>query len=437
MAENNKNFFQRIFSSSTQEVAKRTNSWGSVSSPAVTYSSGNFASNGSLTLETVFACTARISQAVAALEIETYKATSKGRDKVQHNLKNLLNQQPHSRYGAFNWWENIISDSLLWGAGYAVIQKDGTKVVGLEYIPASSVTPRTYKGEDFYIVNYTDRAGNNKNAKYSEAEMFIVRGYRGLNVFQLHRDTLDLAKYSRDFGVDYFRNGGRMAGIIEVPNEMTDEEFERFRAGWSANFSGMGNHHGTPILEAGVTYKQLNIPPEEAQFLEARKYTDQAIARIFQVPAALVGLDTNVTFSNVEQQNIFFATYTIQPLVKRIENEVYNKLLTDFEKNRVIVEFDMSSLLRADAATRSAYYSTLTTMGAMTINEVRAKEGLNPTEGGDTPLVQMNQLPLTSMNDYADNITSATQEAPVDNQALTEDTQDEAHTASNTEEEDV
>ncbi len=371
----------------------------------VTYNAADYNKNASLALETVFACTARISQAVAALEINAYKTGANGRDVIAHPLKDLFTKKPHPRYSAFNWWENIISDSLLYGKGFAVIEKNGNTVSGLEYIPASAVSHNTYKGTDIYTVSYTDRAGGSKQIRYTAADLFIVSGYRGLNVFQLHRETLDLAKYSREFGVDYFRNGGSMSGILEVPHELTDAQYEALRSSWSNNFAGMGNHHSTPIMEMGVTYRSLAIPPEEAQFLETRKYTDQAIARIFQVPAALIGLDTNVTFSNVEQQNIFFATYTIAPLVKRIENEIATKLVIPAQRNRVAVEFDMSSLLRADASTRATYYQTLLNTGVMTINEVRQVEGLNPVEGGDTALVQMNQIPLNSMPGYAASVT--------------------------------
>ena len=413
MADNNKNIFQRIasrFTGSNAEVPTPQKSASTVRyglpSASLTYNQFDYKTDASLALETVFACTARISQAVAALEINAYKVGANGRDKVAHPLKDLFTRKPHDRYSAFNWWENIISDSLLFGKGYAVILKDGNTVTGLEYIPASAVAENTYKGEDIYTVSYTERTGTKRQVRYTADQLFIVSGFRGLNVFQLHRETLDLAKYSREFGVDYFRHGGSMGGVLEVPHELTDEQYEAMRAGWTSNYSGMGKHHGTPILEMGVTYKQLSIPPEEAQFIETRKYTDQAIARIFQVPAALIGLDTNVTFSNVEQQNIFFATYTIAPLVKRIENEIATKLVIPAQRNRIAIEFDMSSLLRADASTRATYYQTLLNTGVMTINEVRSIEGLNPVEGGDTALVQMNQIPLNSMPDYADSVTT-------------------------------
>lgn len=413
MADSKRTFWQAL-TGQTPEAPKQTNRYQvptGLVPQSINYSLANHAGEKAFTLETVYACTARISQSVAALDLDSYKMGKAGRDKTNHNLTNLLSRQPNAKSTAFDFWEDIISDSLLWGTGYALIHREGNKVTALEYIPASAVHEVTRSGNTYYKVSYTTDNGPGHN-HVSPSDMFVVSGFRGMNVFQVHRDTLDLASYSREFGVDYFRRGGSMGGFVSSPMVMNDDQYHNFQQRWNATHAGMQGHHTTALLDAGMTYTRLSIPPNEAQFLEARKYTDQAIARIFQVPAALIGLDTNVTFSNVEQQNIFFATYTIHPLVKRIENEIYSKLLTEAEKRHTTIEFDMSSLLRADAQTRGGYYQTLTNLGAMTINEVREKEGLNPLAGGDTPLVQMNQIPLTSMEDYAAGFTQ--EDAPED-----------------------
>ena len=398
-----------------------------LSSYAVAYGTSDYTGDAALTLETVFACTARISQAVAALEIEAYRATGNGWDRISHSLKQLLNVKPASQISSFNWWENIVSDSLLWGAGYAAIRREGNTVTALDYLPASNVTKHAYQGNIFYMVTVS-KEGRPTKFRVEEEDMFVVTSHRGVSPIRLHRETLDLAKNARTFGNDYFKNGGSMGGILEVPFEMNDEDYHKLQEMWASSFNGMGNHHGTPILEAGMQYKPISIPPDEAQFIVTRKYTDETIARIFQVPPSLIGLDTNVTFSNVEQQNIFFATYTIQPLVKRIENEIQNKLIAPRDAKSLRLEFDMSSLLRADASTRGSYYRTMANLGALTINEVREKEGFNPVEGGDTPLVQINQIPLSYMEEYAGAI-SDSNETPADSS-----NEDEAPTTETTEE---
>ncbi len=409
----NRNLFQRIFSPSaataTEAPVAHVRSYNDFGG-GTTYTPRT-EGKMSLGLPAVFACTSRIAQTVASLELNTFKATGNGRDVVNHNLTNLLTNQPHPRYNAFDWWELLVSDSLLWGAGYAAIVRDGSTVIALEYIPASNVAKNTYEGRDIYTVSYTDRKYGKQVAKYESKDLFIVNGYRAMSPIALHAESLSLAMNSRQFGNDFFKNGGVVSGVLKMPageKGLSQEQYTALKTGWHANYHGMNNSHSTAILEYGMDYQRISIPPEEAQFIETRNYSDQEIARIFGVPAALIGLDANVTYSNVEQQNMHFATYTLRPLIKRIENEIKVKLISQNQRKSTDVVFDMSSLLRADSVNRSAYYREMQNMGAMTINEVRAKEGFNPIQGGDTALVQVNQLPLDQMAAYGDKLTEGT-----------------------------
>lgn len=408
----NRNIFQRLFNpiqeTAVQEQKASVRNYNNFGGSVML--TPNTEGKSSLGLPAVHACTSRIAQTVASLDLNTFKVSANGRDKVEHNLTRLLTQQPHPRYNAFDWWELLISDSLLWGAGYAAIVREGNTIVALEYIPASNVAKNSYKGRDVYTVSFTDREYQRQVVKYEAKDLFIVSGYRGLSPIRLHSESLKLANNSREFGNKFFEAGGNMSGYLKVPpmdKTLSDEQYNALKTGWHANMHGMNNSHNTAILEYGMEYQRISIPPEEAQFIETRKYTDQEVARIFGVPASLIGLDSNVTYSNQEQQNLHFSTYTLRPLVKRIENEIRVKLLSSRER-RLLVEFDMSSLLRADSVNRSAYYREMQNMGAMTINEVREKEGFNPIEGGDTALVQVNQLPLDQMANYGAKLADTT-----------------------------
>ena len=168
----------------------------------------------------------------------------------------------------------------------------------------------------------------------------------------------------------------------------------------------MNSAHATEILEAGLKYERVGIPPEQAQAISTRKYQVEEICRIFNVPTGMVQVGEQ-KYSNVEQQDLFFAKHTIHPWLVNIEQELRRKMLTPGEKNRYEFRFSMLSLMRGDMGARANYYHTLLTDGVLSINEVRALEDRNAVPSGDIHLVQVNQLPLESMRAYAQSITGA------------------------------
>jgi HK97 family phage portal protein len=139
------------------------------------------------------------------------------------------------------------------------------------------------------------------------------------------------------------------------------------------------------------------------RWLEGRKYGSEEIARMFAIPPAMLGMESNTAYSNYEQQVLQFHQGCVLPWVRRIELEIERKLLKD---ESLTAKFKVDSLLRADLKTRAEYYHSLLSDGVLSINEVRAKEGFGPVEGGDEHHLQVNQLPLSSMKDYADSITN-------------------------------
>jgi HK97 family phage portal protein len=168
-----------------------------------------------------------------------------------------------------------------------------------------------------------------------------------------------------------------------------------------ANTSG-----GTKLLPFGFKYSRISISPDEAQFIETRKFQAEEICRIFSVPPALVQLESQTTYNNVEQQNLMFARHTITPWAKRIEQEIDRKLIQLRERPEVYSKFNLNDLFRGDMQARADFYTKMLQNGVLNINEVREKEDLNPTEGGDVHLVQVNQLALDRIGDYSDKISS-------------------------------
>jgi HK97 family phage portal protein len=166
---------------------------------------------------------------------------------------------------------------------------------------------------------------------------------------------------------------------------------------------GSGNAHKVAILGGGFNYQPLSVPLDQLQFLQSKQYSTEEIARFYSVPPAMIGMG-DTAYSNYEQQTLQFFQGTILPWVRRIELEVERKLLRDDQS--LSCRFDVDSLLRADSASRAQYYHTLLGDGVFSINEVRGKEGLSPVDGGDEHHVQLNQIPLSKMSEYAEQIVS-------------------------------
>ena len=199
-----------------------------------------------------------------------------------------------------------------------------------------------------------------------------------------------------------------MGGILSTKEHMSPEQINQAQEMWEREYMGKHNAHKIAILGGGFQYQPLSVSLDQIQFLQVKKFTTEEIARIYSVPPAMIGLEGNTAYSNYEQQVLQFQQSTILPWVRRIEQEVERKLLSD--DMELHCSFNVDTLLRADSQSRSQFYHNMVQDGIMSINEVRAKEGLGPVDGGDAHHVQLNTLPLDRMQDYADSVTNTTKE---------------------------
>jgi len=193
-----------------------------------------------------------------------------------------------------------------------------------------------------------------------------------------------------------------MTGVLASDQPLRKEQMDVIQNSW--NQSAM--NAGTKLLPFGFKYQRITITPDEAQFIETRKFQAEEICRIYSVPTSLVQLPSQTTFNNVEQQNLQFARHTIAPWAKRIEQEIDRKLIQSFERPDVYSKFNMNDLYRGDLAARTNFYQQMLQSGVMSINEVRAKEQMNPIEQGDRHLVQINQIALDRIGEYSDKVSN-------------------------------
>lgn len=343
----------------------------------------------------VWACVRLLSETVGGLRLVIYKRSGQ-RDRhaaYDHPLSTLLNDAPNAMMTAFVWREVIMQHKLFDGNSYTVIERNGYGLpVGLYPLLPGQVQVVRKNGHLLYIVSLE---GNKKEVFSSEDMLHIpasgwdgITGYAPISVM---RNSVGLAMATEKHGARLFANGTNLAATLESEQKIPVERQREILRHFNENFRGLANANKTAILPDGLTLKSVGMSSEDAQFLETRKFQVNDIARIFNVPPHMIGDLEKSSFNNIEQQNINFLMYSVRPWLERIENELNRKLFLDGE---YFVEFDTDQLLRGDFKTRSEGYSRYVNGGIMTINEARAKEGLNPVDGGDALRVPVNTVDL-------------------------------------------
>lgn len=361
-----------------------------------TLAGASMTAQSSLAISTVYACVYKIASTLSSLSLCLYEANGRNRVKLTaHSSYRAVAVSPSNEVTPFNFWETIVADALLRGCGYALIQRGtGGSVESLQLIPSEAVQRQEIGGRVmFKIID---------GQVIDVEDMLEISNLYGMSPIQLHRENLGLARSAQDYGAQYFGNGGQMTGVLSADQPLKNEQVQVVQESWNASSSTAG----TKLLPFGFKYQRIGIPPEEAQFIQTRKFQAQEICRIFSVPPALVQLESQTTYNNVEQQNLMFARHTVTPWAKRIEQELDRKLLTSFERETLYFKFELSDLYRGDLQARANFFTQMLQNGVMSINEVRMQQELNPIEGGDQHLVQVNQLSLDKMGEYSNKIAS-------------------------------
>jgi len=348
-----------------------------------------------LSISTVYACIYKIASTIAGLGLEVY--TRDGRETQLANMHPAYGvvNNPNAENTAFEFWETIVASALMYGCGYAIIERDNRGyATAMRLVHYSDVELREKGGEKYYKVH-------DIGVVMPENMLEICNMFR-MSPIRLHRENMGLAKAAQDFGSEYFGQKGQMTGVLASDQPLRKEQMDVIQNSWNAS----AMNAGTKLLPFGFKYQRITITPDEAQFIETRKFQAEEICRIYSVPPSLVQLPSQTTYNNVEQQNLQFARHTIAPWAKRIEQEIDRKLIQSFERPEVYSQFNMNDLYRGDLNARSTFYREMLQTGVMSINEVRRKENMNPVEGGDTHTVQINQIALDRLGDYSEKVST-------------------------------
>ena len=356
----------------------------------------------------VYACVRILAESIAALPIHLYQQESDNRKvkATDHPLYQILHDEPNPEMTSFNFRETLMSHLLLFGNAYCQIIRNGKREITALYplMPDRMTVDRDAKGNLYY--EYTtsqDDAktmrGNTVKLKPEDILHIPGLGFDGLvgySPIAMAKNAVGLAIATEEYGAKFFANGASPGGVLEHPGVLKDPE--RVRESWNAAFGGSSNANRTAVLEEGMKFTPISIAPDEAQFLETRKFQVEEIARIFRVPPHMIGDLDRSTFSNIEQQSMEFVKYTLAPWIARWEQAIYRRLLTEDEKKSYFVKFNVDGLLRGDYESRMNGYATARQNGWMSANDIRELENMDlipADQGGDLYLVNGNMIPIT------------------------------------------
>ena len=373
---------------------------GSSSGKAVTERSA-------MQMTAVYACVRILSEAIAGLPLHMYRYKDDGgKEKaLDHPLYLLLHDEPNPEMSSFVFRETLMTHLLLWGNAYAQIIRNGKGEIIALYplMPNKMTVSRDERGRLFYSYQKSQEElpkDNRQTVILDPSDVLHIPGLGfdglvGYSPIAMAKNAIGLAIATEEFGSKFFANGATPSGVLEHPGTIKDPE--RLRESWQKTFGGSRNSNKTAILEEGLKYKPISISPNEAQFLETRKFQINEIARIFRVPPHMVGDLEKSSFSNIEQQSLEFVKYTLDPWVIRWEQSIQRTLFTQDEKKSYFVKFNVEGLLRGDYQSRMSGYATARQNGWMSANDIRELENLDriPAEdGGDLYLVNGNMIPI-------------------------------------------
>jgi HK97 family phage portal protein len=410
-------FFNDIFKLFKRSAAAEKTTGVSVYSPrtgstSLLYVDGDTALN----VATVYRCVKLISESVANLPMQHMRL--KGglfRPNTDSRLHYLLNVQPDDAYSAFDFWVQVVQNVLLHGNAYIVpiYSAAAMNIDRLVVCGVGTVSHDTYN--DRYTVCDTT---NGVTGTFGEDEIIHIKGLtfdgkNGVSVLTFARVTLGIATTGDRETLNRFANGGNVRGIVSNDTsvrgfgEYQDKQLEKTAENIDDRFQ---NGERIVSLPGQVDFKQISLSSTDMEFLSSRKFTVREICRFFGVHPSFVYDDTSNNYKSAEMANVAFLSNTLNPLLRRIENELLRKLVEPSLSGKYKFEFDRRGLYACDLDSRIKYQAQTIAAGIYTVNEWRASENKEPVAGGDRVLVSANLKAIDEVTDDSNSIDNNTTE---------------------------
>ena len=392
----------------------------------------NVNERSAMQMTAVYACVRILSEAVAGLPLHLYEYEKDGSKKkaTDHRLYTLLHDEPNPEMTSFVFRETLMTHLLLWGNAYAQIVRNGKGEIVALYplMPNKMRVDRDEKGRIYYTYYMSQDEATSKDQSKEviltpEDVLHIpglgFDGLVGYSPIAMAKNAIGISIACEEYGAKFFANGAAPSGVLEHPGVLKDPE--KVRDSWNAAYGGSSNSHKVAVLEEGMKYTPISISPNEAQFLETRKFQVNEIARIFRVPPHMVGDLEKSSFSNIEQQSLEFVKYTLDPWVIRWEQNLGRALFTPEEKKKYFFKFNVDGLLRGDYASRMSGYATGIQNGIFSINDCRELENmdlLSDEDGGNLHILNGNVVRLADAGAAYVKTTESVEEEAKDDKVL-------------------
>lgn len=355
-------------------------------------------SASAMRLSAVYSCVRVLSETFAVLPFKLYRMRADGgRDVVtDHWIYRLFSKRPNGFQSPFEWREMIQAHLCLRGNAFNELTIDGNgQITDLVPIHPDRIKAQQLTNGDYcYLV--TDLDGTQR--RLSRGQVWHLRGLSndgitGMNPIEIAADVLGLGIAAQTYGARFFANDAKPGGWLEMTGKFADNEAkEEFKRSWQEAQGGR-NRGKTAVLQAGMKYHELSMNNNDAQFLETRKFSRSEIASLFRIPPHMIGDLEKATFSNIEQQSLDFVIHTMTPWAERWESSIESVLMLSDDAD-LEIEFDFANLLRGDSAARAAYYTSGINAGWLVRNEARIREGMNPIDGLDEPIIPLNMMTI-------------------------------------------
>jgi len=349
----------------------------------------------SLGLPAVWSAGWLLSNTIASLPIGVYEKKGRDRNKIDHPVNNLLAKKPNPIMTAFIWNQISMLHVMFWGNSYSLIVFDRMRPVELLPFHPNDVDPVMVKGKLWYRFKTAegDKWVDHTNVLHLRGISFD--GINGKSPISVLRENLGLGLAAQRFGSNFYKRGAKLDGWIEIPGTFDKGAANNLRKTWKNTYEGVDGER-VGMLDGGMKYHTIGIPPEDSQFIETRKLGITDIARIFRIPPPLLYDLEKATFSNITELILSFTKFDLAPWLVNREQEFNDKLFLESEKNTTFVKHNLDALLRGDSKTRSEVYRTLIQNGVMMPSEARSKEDMNG--GIDKFYVPANYMEVTNGN---------------------------------------
>jgi HK97 family phage portal protein len=378
--------------------------------------------DNALMVSTVFACIRVLAEAVATPTLHVLERMGDGgkRRATELPLYRKLNLQPNGWQTSFEWRCQLMLHAGLYNVAYCEIVPGQSGAVD-QLIPLHPSRMKVERLENGKL-RYKYREERGQETLYNQEQILAIRGLtedgiNGLSPVETCKDAIALARAYELHGARYFAAGARPGFVLSTEGQLNAEARETLANQWDRKHAGVGNSHRTAVLTGGL--KPYGLPQNtntDSQWLEGRRFQIEEICRLWRVPGWKIQAAGSTPPGSLETSSQEFLTDTIMPWLRRFESAFTRDLIV--EDDRFEVSFDTRFMLRADSTSRSGLYRQLWDLGVYSTNDIRAEEGMNPVEGGDTRYRPLNMGTLGQEPTATDVLAQQQPGSGIDGQAV-------------------